>query len=101
METLLDPAAATYSVNVSPDAQDTAVALSVMGNDWLLSIERVTRIAQELFIEIRLNGVEDCAATVHVHGRVVLGVTAREILERTCEWLLTRGSQRYGFIDVG
>jgi hypothetical protein len=91
---------ATYTVNVPRAAEDTAVSLWVVGIEWQLSIARVTRVGQDLFIQIRLNGIEDCTATVHVHGRIVLGVTARAILERTCEWLLTRGSERSGFIQL-
>jgi len=47
-----------------------------------------------------LSGIEDCTATVRVHGRLVLGVTARALLERTCEWLATRGRERCGFIEL-
>ena len=89
-----------YAVYVPRAAENDAVALWVMGSEWHLSIARVTRVAQDLFIEIRLNGPEDCTATVHVRGRLVLGVTAREILERTCAWLLVRGHERDGFIEI-
>lgn len=66
-----------YAVYVPRAAENAAVALWFMGSEWHLSIARVTRVAQDLFIEIRLNGPEDCTATVHVRGRFVLGVTAR------------------------
>ena len=85
-----------YAAYVPRAAENAAVPLWVMGIEWHLSIARVTRVAQDLFIEIGLNGPEDCTATVHVRGRLVFGVTAREILERTCEWLLIRGMNVMG-----
>jgi len=103
METRLGPGengAATYTVNGPRPADDAAVALCVRGIEWHLSIVRVTRVAHDLIIEIRLDGIEDCTATVHVHGRIIFGVTARDILGRTCQWLLRRGSDRHGFIEV-
>jgi hypothetical protein len=95
-----EPQTATSGVNVPRAEESTPVSVWVMGFEWHLSIARVTRIAEDFFIEIRLSGIEDCTATVHVHGRLVLGVTAREILERTCEWLATRGRERCGFIEL-
>ena len=95
-----EPRIATSTVNVSRAAVNTAVSVWVMGCEWHLSIARVTRVGEDLFIEIRLSGVEDCTATVRVHGRLVLGVTARALLERTCEWLATRGRERCGFIEL-
>ena len=95
-----EPIAATSTENVQRAAENTAVSVWVMGCEWHLSIARVTRVREDFFIEIRLKGIEDCTATVHAHGRLVLGVTARAILERTCEWLATRGPERCGFIEL-
>jgi hypothetical protein len=95
-----EPPTAISSANVSRAEENTAVSVWVMGFEWHLSIVRVTRVAEEFFIEIRLSGIEDCTATVHVHGRLVLGVTARAILERTCQWLATRGREQCGFIEL-
>src|SRR5436190_16543713 len=95
-----EPQTATSGANVPRAAEGNAVSVWVMGSEWHLSIVRVTRVAEDLLIEIRLSGIEDCTATVHVHGRLVLGVTARAILERTCEWLAARGRERCGFIEL-
>lgn len=76
------------------------VTLHVAGEAWQFSITGVTRVGRELFISIALQGAELCTAVVHVRDHIVLGVTAREILDRACAWLLARGQQRHAYIDL-
>lgn len=88
----------TLSVTAMED--QTPVLLHVDGEDWRFSITGVTRVGRELFISVMLQGRDVCTAVVHVRDRVVLGVTARDILERACEWLMRRGSERHVYIEL-
>jgi hypothetical protein len=76
------------------------VMLNVKGQAWRFSISGVTKVGRELFISIVLQGAELCTAVVHVHDHIVLGVTARQILDRACEWLLARGDERHVYIEL-
>jgi hypothetical protein len=35
-----------------------------------------------------------------MRGPLVLGVTAREILDSACDWLLRRGTERHAYIEL-
>jgi hypothetical protein len=76
------------------------VTLNVAGESWRFSIAGVTRVGRELFISVVLQGAELCTAVVHVHDHIVWGVTAKEILNRACEWLLSRGTERHVYIEL-
>lgn len=82
-----------------PDGQ-RPVSLQVNGVEWWFSVTAVTRVRQDLFIQVALRGPEACTVTVHLRNRVVLGVTARDILTAACEWLTTRGTATHAFIDL-
>ncbi len=76
------------------------VMLHVGGEEWRFSITGVTRVGRGLFISVMLQGRDICTAVIHVRDRIVLGVTARDILEHACEWLKRRGSERHVYIDL-
>lgn len=78
----------------------TNLALHVDGAEWRFVIESVKRIGRELFIQIGLRGPDICSMTVHVRDRIVFGVTAQQILNLACDWLLTRGSARHAYVDL-
>jgi hypothetical protein len=76
------------------------VTLHVAGEQWRFSITGVTRVGRELFISVALQGAVLCTAVVHMRDQIVLGETARQILDRACDWLLTRGSERHVYIEL-
>ena len=76
------------------------VTLNVAGEAWRFSIASVTRVGRELFISVVLQGADICTAVVHVHDDIEWGVTAREILNSACEWLLARGTERHVYIEL-
>lgn len=76
------------------------VTLNVAGEAWRFSIASVTRVGRELFISVVLQGADICTAVVHVHDHIEWGVTAREILNSACEWLLARGNERHVYIEL-
>lgn len=76
------------------------VMLHVAGQAWKFSITGVSRVGRELFIAVVLQGAEVCTAIVHVHDHIVLGVTARDILDRACAWLLARQGERHVYIEL-
>jgi hypothetical protein len=76
------------------------VTLNVAGEAWRFSIASVTRVGRELFISIVLQGADLCTAVIHVHDEIEWGVTAREILNRACQWLLCRGAERHVYIEL-
>ena len=85
-----------------PDLTDaqTPVALHIDGEEWLFSIASVKRVGRELFLQIALQGPALCSVTVHLRDRIVLGVTAPQILNAACDWLLTRGKATHGYLDL-
>ena len=82
-------------------AADPPVTLHVAGDTWRFAIAGVTRVGRDLFISVVLTGPELCTAVVHVREQVVPGVTARQILDRTCEWLVRRCGDRHAYIELG
>ncbi|MDR1989210.1 MAG: hypothetical protein LBQ09_03155 [Acidobacteriaceae bacterium] len=76
------------------------VLLNVAGREWQFSIAGVTRVGRELFVRVVLQSAELCTATVHLQGNVVLGVTAKTILDAMCEWLLMRNNETSVYIDL-
>lgn len=82
-----------------PDNQNPVV-LAVKGVEWGFSVAAVTRVDQDLFIQVALDGPESCMLTVHLRERLVLGSTAQEILMAACEWLLERGTATNGYVDL-
>lgn len=90
----MDTIQATYVEGQAP------VMLNIAGEPWRFSISGVTRVGRELFISVVLQGAELCTAVVHVRDHIVLGVTAREILDRACEWLMARGTERHVYIEL-
>ncbi len=76
------------------------VTLHVAGEAWKFSITGVSRIGRDLFISVVLQGAEVCTAVVHVRDHIVLGVTARDILDRACAWLLARRDERHVYIEL-
>ena len=76
------------------------VMVHVAGQAWKFSITGVSRVGRELFIAVVLQGAEVCTAIVHVHDHIVLGVTARDILDRACAWLLARQGERHVYIEL-
>jgi hypothetical protein len=76
------------------------VALHIAGEEWLFSIASVKRIGRELFLQIALRGPALCSLTVHLRDRVVFGVTAPQILNAACDWLLSRGEATHGYVDL-
>ncbi|HUR35468.1 MAG TPA: hypothetical protein VM032_16805 [Vicinamibacterales bacterium] len=89
-----------HSVQATDVGGYLPVTLTVAGESWRFSITGVSRIGRELFISVVLQGAELCTAVVHVHDHIVLGVTARQILDRACEWLLARGHERHVYIEL-
>lgn len=81
-------------------AASAPVTLDIAGQRWQFSITGITRVGRELFISVMLQGADVCTAVVHVRDRVVLGITARAILDRACEWLLDRKGERHTFIEL-
>jgi hypothetical protein len=77
-----------------------SVALHIAGEEWLFSISSVKRIGRELFLHIVLQGPALCSLTVHLRDRVVFGVTAPQILDAACGWLLSRGEATHGYVDL-
>ena len=78
----------------------TPVTLDVGGQRWQFSVTGVTRVGRELFISVMLQGAEVCTAVVHVRDRIVVGFTARAILDRACAWLLARRGERHTYIEL-
>lgn len=76
------------------------VLLHVDGEEWRLSIAGVTPIGREIFVQLALVGPAVCTVVIRAHA-IVRGVTARQILETVCEWLLHRGDARHAVLDVG
>ena len=72
------------SMQASAIGDQPPVTLHVAGEAWKFSITGVSRVGREVFISVVLQGAEVCTAVVHVHDHIVLGVTAREILDRAC-----------------
>ncbi len=76
------------------------VTLHVGREPWLFSITGVTRVGNELFISATLQGTEICTAVIHVHDRIVPGITVRRLLERVCQWLTVRGPERHTYLEL-
>jgi hypothetical protein len=89
-----------HTVQTTYVEEQAPVMLNIAGEAWRFSISGVTRVGRDLFISVVLQGAELCTAVVHVHDHIVLGVTAREILDRACEWLLARGDERRVYIEL-
>lgn len=89
----------TADVEIRTDGR-TTLALHVNGAEWCFAIESVKRIGRELFIQIGLRGPDICSMTVRVRDRIVFGVTAPQILNLACDWLLTRGSAKHVYLDL-
>jgi hypothetical protein len=77
-----------------------SVALHVDGVEWRFSIAAMTRVDRELFINVTLDGPEQCSVVVHLRDQIVFGVTAREILNAACAWLLDRRGATHAYIDL-
>ena len=88
------------TVQATDPVSQAPVTLNVAGEAWRFSISSVTRVGRDLFISIVLQGADLCTAVVHLRDDVVWGVTAREILNKACEWLLSRGKERHVYIDL-
>ncbi len=74
------------SMQASAIGDQPPVTLRGWGNLEILDHRRVARRPGEVFISVVHMGAEVCTAVVHVHDHIVLGVTAREILDRACAW---------------
>lgn len=85
---------------VTAMGEQPPVLLHVAGEAWRFSITGVSRVGRELFISVMLQGAEICTAIVHVRDHIVLGVTARDILDRACAWLLARQGERHVYIEL-
>ncbi len=88
------------SMQVNASGDQPPVTLHVAGEAWKFSITGVSRIGRDLFISVVLQGAEVCTAVVHVRDHIVLGVTARDILDRACAWLLARRGERHVYIEL-
>lgn len=88
------------SLHVNATGDQAPVTLHVAGEAWKFSITGVSRIGRELFISVVLQGAEVCTAVVHVRDHIVLGVTAKDILDRACAWLLARQGERHVYIEL-
>ncbi len=88
------------STQVNAIGEQPPVTLHVAGEAWKFSITGVSRIGRDLFISVVLQGAEVCTAVVHVRDHIVLGVTARDILDRACAWLLARRGERHVYIEL-
>ncbi|MGC4081191.1 MAG: hypothetical protein QM736_03510 [Vicinamibacterales bacterium] len=82
------------------DETDSAVTLRVEGVEWRFRVSAVTRVERNLFITVGLDGPESCSLVVRLRDRIVLGLTASEVLLAACEWLLVRGNARHGYRDL-
>jgi hypothetical protein len=76
------------------------VSLHVNGVEWWFSVTAVTRVRRDLFIQVSLQGPDQCRLTVHVRDQIEFGVTARDILTAACDWLTTRGSATHAYLDL-
>ncbi len=88
------------NMQVNAIGDQAPVTLHVAGEAWKFSITGVSRIGRELFISVVLQGAEVCTAVVHVRDQIVVGVTARDILDRACAWLLARQGERHVYIEL-
>lgn len=88
------------NMQVNAIGDQAPVTLHVAGEAWKFSITGVSRIGRELFISVVLQGAEVCTAVVHVRDHIVLGVTAKDILDRACAWLLARRGERHVYIEL-
>jgi hypothetical protein len=75
------------------------VTVHVAGQAWQLSIDDVTRVGRELFVQIAIVGPEVVHVVVRARA-IVRGRTARQILETVCDWLLKRGREDYAVLDL-
>jgi hypothetical protein len=76
------------------------VVLHVADAEWHFSIAEVAKDDGGLFVQILLQGPDECAVTVRVRGGIVVGATAEDMLNSVCEWLLMRGEATEGYIDL-
>ena len=76
------------------------VLLFIHGAEWRFSIVNVTRIGSVLLVRIRLVGPEACEIVVRLSGGYIVGATAEQILDAACTWLLSRGPQTHGVVDI-
>lgn len=81
-------------------SSSSPVTLHVGRERWQFSIAGVTRVGNELFISAMLQGTDVCTAVIHVHDRIVPGITVRALLERVCEWLTVRRGERYAYLEL-
>lgn len=81
-------------------SSEPPVVLHVCGVEWTFAVASVTRVGGDLFVQVQLTGPDTCGITVHLRDRVVLGVTAENILMAACNWLQSRGSDRHGYVDL-
>jgi hypothetical protein len=77
------------------------VSLYVDGIEWQFAIDEVVRTGRDLYIHVSLASHRDrCTMTVHVHDGIVIGETAREILNGTCAWLMDRRQATHGYLEL-
>lgn len=88
------------TAHATQTTSDTPVLLHVCGVEWTFAVASVTRVGRDLFIQVQLTGPDTCGVTVHLRDRVVLGVTAQDILMAACQWLQSRGANRHGYVDL-
>jgi len=77
------------------------VLLVIHGAEWRFSIVNVTRVASALIVRIVLSGPDQCEVVVRISGGYIAGDTAKQILDAACAWLMTRGPQTRGVVDIG
>lgn len=73
--------------------------LTIGPDSWSLYIFAITRIGRYLFIQMTLLGPRECTVTVRTPD-VQRGVTARQILNAVCDWLLSGDRSDRAFLEI-
>src|SRR5271154_4340607 len=76
------------------------VSLTIGADVWTLHVSGATRIGGDSFIHIALIGPRTCTITVRTPAVVVRGVTARQLLELVCDWLLASNERDHAYLEL-
>jgi hypothetical protein len=76
------------------------VSLTIGADVWSLHMSGATRIGRDSFIHIALIGPRMCTITVRTPAAVVRGVTARQLLDAVCDWLLASNERDDAYLEL-
>jgi hypothetical protein len=75
-------------------------SLTIGSDVWELYIFGVTRIGRDAFIQLTLLGPRECTVTVRAPSALVRGVTARQLLDAVCDWLISGDPSDRAYLEL-